>query len=194
LSGRWPAKNSNPPSPVDMEIPLHLILGGSRSGKSRRAEEVAAAKGVPVTYVATYATSRSDPEMEERVARHRKRRPAHWTTIENRFDLKSLFHERRDSLILLDCLTLWLSHRQATGAREDVILADLEEAVRGVAVGSPGLIIVSNELGLGVVPASPEGRSFRDLAGRANQLVAGFASRVEFMVAGLPMLLRGDKP
>jgi len=186
-------QNFNPLSPVDMEIPLHLILGGSRSGKSRRAEEIAAAKGVPVTYVATYATAQSDPEMEDRVARHRKQRPAHWTTIENRFDLKSLFHEQRNSLILLDCLTLWLSYRQMTESSEDVILAELEEAVRSLPPECPGLIVVSNETGLGLVPSSPEGRSFRDLAGRANQLVARLAARVEFMVAGLPMLLKGDK-
>lgn len=177
-----------------MEIPLHLILGGSRSGKSRRAEEVAAAKGVPVTYVATYATAQSDPEMEDRVTLHRKQRPAHWTTIETRFDLKALFQEQRNSLILVDCLTLWLSYRQMTGADENTILAELEEAVHVISPGSPGLIVVSNELGLGLVPSSPEGRSFRDLAGRANQLVARLASRVEFMVAGLPMLLKGDKP
>jgi adenosylcobinamide kinase / adenosylcobinamide-phosphate guanylyltransferase len=177
-----------------MKIPLHLILGGSRSGKSRRAEEIAAAKGVPVTYVATYATAQSDPEMEERVARHRKQRPAHWTSIENRFDLKALFQEQRNSLILVDCLTLWLSYRQMTGASEDVILAELEEAVQSISPESPGLIVVSNETGLGLVPSSPEGRSFRDLAGRANQLVARLSSRVEFMVAGLPMLLKGDKP
>lgn len=176
-----------------MEIPLHLILGGSRSGKSRRAEEVASAKGVPVTYVATYATAQFDPEMEQRVARHRQQRPAHWTTIENRFDLKVLFQEQRNSLILVDCLTLWLSYRQMTESREEVILAELEEAVRFLLPASPGLIVVSNELGLGLVPSSPEGRSFRDLAGHANQLMARFASRVEFMVAGLPMLLKGDK-
>ena len=177
-----------------MEIPLHLILGGSRSGKSRRAEAVAAAKRVPVTYVATYATAQSDPEMEDRVARHRKQRPAHWKTIENRFDLKALFQDQRNSLILVDCLTLWLSYRQMTGAGEEAILAELEEAVRGVGPQSLGLIIVSNELGLGLVPSSPEGRNFRDLTGRANQLMARLASRVEFMVAGLPMLLKGDKP
>ena len=177
-----------------MEIPLHLILGGSRSGKSRRAEEVAAAKDVPVTYVATYATNRSDPEMEDRVARHRKQRPTHWTTIENRFDLKALFQDQRNSLILVDCLTLWLSYRQMAGVGEEAILAELEEAVRGVGPQSLGLIIVSNELGLGLVPSSPEGRNFRDLTGRANQLMARLASRVEFMVAGLPMLLKGDKP
>jgi len=188
------ATNFNLLPPVDMEIPLHLLLGGSRSGKSRRAEEIALAKGGPVTYVATYVTNRSDPEMEDRVARHRKQRPAHWTTIENRFDLKVLFQEKRNSLILVDCLTLWLSYRQMSGADEEVILAELEEAVRGISPQSPGLIIVSNELGLGVVPSSPEGRSFRDLTGRANQLVGRLASRVEFMVAGLPMVLKGDKP
>jgi adenosylcobinamide kinase/adenosylcobinamide-phosphate guanylyltransferase len=91
-------------------------------------------------------------------------------------------------------MTLWLSHRQMTEPREDVILAELEEAVRGIVPENPGLIIVSNELGLGLVPSSPEGRSFRDLTGRANQLAARLASRVEFMVAGLPMQLKGDKP
>jgi adenosylcobinamide kinase/adenosylcobinamide-phosphate guanylyltransferase len=176
-----------------MEIPLHLILGGSRSGKSRRAEEVAATQGVPVTYVATYATAQPDPEMEDRVARHRKQRPAHWTTIENRFDLKALFQERRNSLILVDCLTLWLSYRQMTGAGEEAILMELEEAVQVISPEGPGLIVVSNELGLGLVPSSAEGRSFRDLAGRANQLMARLASRVEFMVAGLPMSLKGNK-
>jgi len=175
-----------------MEIPLHLILGGSRSGKSRRAEEIAVAKGMPVTYVATYATGQSDPEMKDRVAHHQKHRPSHWTTIENRFDLKALFQEQRNSLILVDCLTLWLSHRQMNEPREEAILAELEEAVRSI--GPMGLIVVSNELGLGVVPPSPEGRNFRDLAGRANQLMGRLASRVEFMVAGLPMLLKGDKP
>lgn len=187
-------KNSNLLSPVDMEIPLHLILGGSRSGKSRRAEEVASAKGIPVTYIATYATAQTDPEMEDRLARHRKQRPAHWTTIENRFDLKALFQEQKSSLILLDCLTLWLSYRQMTGSREDVILAELEEAVHSLPPQSPGLIVVSNELGLGLVPSLSEGRSFRDLTGRANQIMGRLASRVEFMVAGLPMLLKGDKP
>jgi len=176
-----------------MEIPLHLILGGSRSGKSRRAEEIAEAKGVPVTYVATYATAQTDPEMADRVARHRKQRPAHWTTIENRFDLKALFHEQRDSLILLDCLTLWLSYRQMTESREELILAELEEAVRSRSSDSPGLIVVSNEVGLGLVPSSAEGRSFRDLSGHANHLVARLASRVEFIIAGLPLLLKGDK-
>jgi adenosylcobinamide kinase/adenosylcobinamide-phosphate guanylyltransferase len=177
-----------------MEIPLHLILGGSRSGKSRRAEEIAAVRGVPVTYVATYVTNRSDPEMEDRVARHRKQRPAHWTTIENRFDLKCLFQEQKDSLILLDCLTLWLSYRQMTGSSEAVIVEELEDAVRSISTGSVGLIVVSNELGLGLVPSSPESRGFRDLTGRANQLMARLASRVEFMVAGLPLPLKGDKP
>lgn len=177
-----------------MERPIHLVLGGGRSGKSRRAEEIASTKGLPVTYAATYATTQHDPEMEDRVARHRKQRPAHWTTIENRFDLKALFHEHQNVLILLDCLTLWLSYKQMTESREDMILAELEEAMRDIVPGRPGLIIVSNEVGLGLVPSSPEGRSFRDLAGRANQLVARLASRVEFMVAGLPMLLKGGQP
>ena len=175
-----------------MEIPLHLILGGSRSGKSRRAEEVAKAKNVPVTYVATYMTTPFDSEMDDRVARHRQQRPGHWSTIENRFDLKAIFHEQRHTLILLDCLTLWLSYRHTTGSNEIAIMTELEAALRDLVPENPGLIIVSNEVGLGLVPEAPEDRSFRDMAGRANQLVARYASRVEFMMAGLPLLLKGS--
>jgi adenosylcobinamide kinase/adenosylcobinamide-phosphate guanylyltransferase len=177
-----------------MEPHLHLILGGSRSGKSRYAEQLAASTAHPVTYVATYATSQFDPEMEDRLARHRKQRPAHWTTVENRFDLKNLFREQSQSLILLDCLTLWLSYRQMAQPDSDVILSELEEALRSITVESPGVIIVSNELGLGMVPSSPDGRNFRDLAGSANQLAARSASRVDFIVAGLPLVLKGGRP
>jgi len=174
-----------------MELPLHLILGGSGSGKSRHAEAVALARNLPVTYLATYAAIASDAEMEERLNRHRRRRPSHWITVENRFDLKEIFRERRDSLILLDCLTLWLSYRQMSNHSEESILAELEEALRSIDPGSPGLIVVSDEVGMGLIPATAEGRKFRDLVGRANQLVAGLAPRVEFVAAGLPLTLKG---
>lgn len=177
-----------------MSISLHLILGGSGSGKSRYAEEIvkASARQLPVTYVATYAAiaTASDVEMEARLLRHRERRPTNWTVIENRFDLEALFQKERRSVILLDSLTLWLSYRQASGLTKGAILAELEQALGSIAAESPGVIVVSDEVGMGLVPSTPEGRDFRDLVGEANQLVARLASRVELIVAGLPLSLK----
>ena len=193
-------KGLNPPENgacPKMNLSIHFILGGIRSGKSRYAETVAETvsqkKNSRVVYVATCATNIADHEMENRLAKHRNRRPEQWLTIENRFDLKSIFQEFRESLILLDCLTLWLSYRQMQERSEDVILSELEDALGSISPESPGLIVVSSEVGLSLVSASAEGRSFCDLTGSANQLMARLSSRVDFIVAGLPMLLKGDR-
>ena len=173
-----------------MSHSLHLILGGSRSGKSRRAEELARESGRPVVYIATYATTTPDAEMQTRIEQHRVRRPKDWKTIENRFDLKNLLAENAKALILLDCLTLWLSYRQME-SRDSEILAELDEALRSAGENGQHLIFVSSEVGAGIVPVSAEARRFRDLVGSANQLTARHATRVEFMVAGLPLVLKG---
>jgi len=170
---------------------ITLIVGGSRSGKSRRAESLAGQKTMPVTYVATCATALMDDEMRRRVQEHRRHRPAHWLTIENRFDLPELIAENEGALLLIDCLTLWLSHGWITRPDEARILADLERALRTAAAGDGTLILVSNELGMGLVPTDAQSRGFRDLCGRANQVAAAYAGRVEFMVAGLPLVLKG---
>ena len=140
-----------------------------------------------MTYVATYVTNRSDPEMEDRVARHRKQRPAHWTTIENRFDLKVLFQEKRNSLILVDCLTLWLSNLMHAGRSLEREIADLKAAI--VALDGPA-ILVSNEVGLGLAPMTPLGREFRDWQGRLNAEIAEVADVVVAMTAGLPGVVK----
>jgi adenosylcobinamide kinase/adenosylcobinamide-phosphate guanylyltransferase len=171
---------------------ITLILGGSRSGKSRRAESIAGQKGLPVTYVATCATALMDDEMRRRVQQHRQHRPAHWVTIENRFDLSELIAENDGALLLIDCLTLWLSHGWITCPDETRILAELDRALQTAAAARNGmLILVSNELGMGLVPADAQSRGFRDLCGRANQVAATYARRVEFMIAGLPLVLKG---
>jgi len=171
---------------------ITLILGGSRSGKSRRAESLAGREAMaPVTYVATCATALMDDEMRCRVQQHRRHRPAHWCTIENRFDLPELIAENNRTLLLIDCLTLWLSHGWITHPDEACILAELERALQIAAVRDGALILVSNELGMGLVPADARSRGFRDLCGRANQVAAAYAQRVEFMVAGLPLVLKG---
>jgi adenosylcobinamide kinase / adenosylcobinamide-phosphate guanylyltransferase len=170
---------------------ITLILGGSRSGKSRRAESLAEQKGVPVTYVATCASALMDDEMRRRVQQHRQHRPADWLTIENRFDLPELIAENDGALLLIDCLTLWLSHGWITCPDETRILAELDRALQIAATRNGVLILVSNELGMGLVPADAQSRGFRDLCGRANQVAAAYAGRVEFMIAGLPLVLKG---
>ncbi|MDQ3622924.1 MAG: bifunctional adenosylcobinamide kinase/adenosylcobinamide-phosphate guanylyltransferase [Verrucomicrobiota bacterium] len=172
---------------------LHLVIGGSRSGKSRHAEALASSSGLPVCYVATYATHADDAEMRKRIEQHRERRPAHWKTVENRFDLQELMREHEGELLLVDCLTLWLSFLQVQQRSEEQILAELEAALRMAGEKSGALILVSNELGMGLVPVTPAGRDFRDLCGRANQLAAAHATRVDFMVAGLPLTLKGSR-
>lgn len=173
-----------------MSAHITMILGGARSGKSARAQALACRSERPVTYVATYATHAADAEMTQRIDAHRSDRPAHWETVENRFDLSPLFLELRGRAVVLDCLTLWLSYHFETVPEPD-LLQRLRTALEDARRNGIALYIVSNELGTGLVPSSPAGRSFRDLSGRANQLVASLADCVELQVAGLPLCLKG---
>ncbi|HSH39348.1 MAG TPA: bifunctional adenosylcobinamide kinase/adenosylcobinamide-phosphate guanylyltransferase [Chthoniobacterales bacterium] len=175
-----------------MSASLHLVLGGNRSGKSRRAEELAERSGFPVCYVATCATEAADEEMLARIAQHRQRRPSHWRTVENRFDLRAVMSEHASSLLLVDCLTLWLSFCHGQSRSAESVIAELEEALETARRMERGMILVSDEVGLGLVPSSPEGRAFRDLCGSANQLAASYATKVELVVAGLPLVLKGS--
>lgn len=171
---------------------IHFVLGGNRSGKSRRAESLANASGQSVAYIATYATDPTDMEMRRRVEQHRQQRPPDWKTIENRFDLENVVRETADVLLLLDCLTLWLSFRLTTGRSPDQILSELERTLLVARKLERAFIIVSNEVGAGIVPLTSESRAFRDLCGSANQLVATHATTVELIVAGLPLVLKGS--
>ena len=176
---------------------LTFILGGARSGKSTLAEQLAA-RGERVLYVAT-AEGR-DEEMRRRIAAHRAARPEHWDTLEEPLELVAALRPIRDryDTVLVDCLTLWVSNlllqRQAAGAAEDAIeervLNAARELLQLVAISGGGWIMVSNEVGLGVVPGSPLGRAYRDLLGRVNQLVAAQAREVYLMVAGLPLQVK----
>jgi adenosylcobinamide kinase / adenosylcobinamide-phosphate guanylyltransferase len=170
---------------------LHFVIGGSKSGKSLHAESVAAASGLPVSYLATYCTEGADEEMRARIERHRQRRPSHWKTIENRYDLRNQILENDGRLLLVDCLTLWLSFQQMQARSSESILVELEEAMQTAFQHERALIVVSNEVGTGLVASTPEGRNFRDLCGSANQLVARYATTVEYLVAGLPLVLKG---
>ncbi|OQY28870.1 MAG: bifunctional adenosylcobinamide kinase/adenosylcobinamide-phosphate guanylyltransferase [Anaerolineaceae bacterium 4572_5.1] len=175
-----------------------LILGGARSGKSAYAEQLAAETGGRgrVLYVAT-ATA-EDPEMTARIEAHRQNRPSHWQTLEAPRDVGARLAavKPRPDIILLDCLTLLVSNiviakeNRAQEAIESVVQAEIEAILAARSKLNAALIIVSNEVGLGLVPPYPLGRLYRDILGRANRQLASRADKVLFMVAGLPMTVK----
>ncbi|RRU72781.1 bifunctional adenosylcobinamide kinase/adenosylcobinamide-phosphate guanylyltransferase [Stutzerimonas xanthomarina] len=168
---------------------LELILGGARSGKSRFAERLAADSGLAVTYIAT--SQPLDGEMTERIAHHRERRPAHWTLVEEPLQLARVLREQAaaNRCLLVDCLTLWLTNLLMLD--DAARLAEERNALLECLDGLPGrILLVSNEIGLGVVPLGELTRRYVDEAGWLHQAVAERAQRVTFMVAGLPMTLK----
>ena len=168
-----------------------LITGGARSGKSAYAEGRAAVLGSRRLYIAT--AEAGDDEMAQRIAAHRKRRGKAWTTVEEPVRLaKTLLEWRgRADCALVDCLTLWISNLLVGGEPSCV-----EENVEALAQTLPQLdfsiVLVTNEVGAGIVPDNPLARQFRDLAGRANQRIAALAHEVVLMVAGLPIIVKKD--
>ncbi|MES2309351.1 MAG: bifunctional adenosylcobinamide kinase/adenosylcobinamide-phosphate guanylyltransferase [Verrucomicrobiota bacterium] len=175
-----------------MKSRIHFILGGNRSGKSLRAETIAAEQALPVTYVATYADEGLDDEMKQRVKTHQERRLSHWKTVEERFDLTSVLDEHSGSFVLIDSLTLWLSWKSVFQKNESEILKELQLVLHHVKKNNFRVLFVGDELGMSLVPSSTEGRAFRDLVGRANQIVAAEADHVELSIAGLPLVLKGE--
>ena len=167
---------------------LTLVLGGARSGKSRYAERLIEAAAQGGTYCAT--AEPGDDEMRRRIAAHRAGRGPFWQTIEAPFDLAGAIGEAApERPLLIDCLTLWLSNLLLARRPLDAEVATLRAALRDAA--GP-VVLVANEVGLGLVPETPLGREFRDEAGRLNQDIAAIADRVVFVAAGLPLVLKGD--
>ncbi len=167
-----------------------LVLGGTRSGKSRYAEGLARAAGVPVTYVATARAG--DSEMERRIALHRRRRPASWCLVEEPLELAAALGAAAapGRCLLVDCLTLWLTNllMEASAERLDAELSGLCEVVARL----PGqLILVANESNLGVTPLGDLTRRYCDLSGTLHQDLAARCDRVVLVVAGLPLSLKG---
>lgn len=168
-----------------------LVFGGARSGKSRFAEMLVAERlariGGEAVYVATAAAG--DAEMVERIARHRADRDPAWRTVEESLDLVSaLKREASDGhVVLVDCLTLWLSNLMFADRDVEAEIATLARSLPHLA--GP-VVLVSNETGLGIVPDNALSRAFRDLQGRLNQAVAAAADRVVFVAAGQPLLLK----
>jgi adenosyl cobinamide kinase/adenosyl cobinamide phosphate guanylyltransferase len=161
-------------------VSLVVLLGGARSGKSALAVRLG---GDAATLIAT-ATA-GDVEMEERIRLHRAERPAAWTTVEEPLALgPALAAVDPDGPVVVDCLSLWVSNLIGVGTADDAIEAGAE-AVAGAAAARPGLtIVVSNEVGFGIVPATPLGRRYRDVLGRVNTTFATRAERALLVVAG----------
>jgi adenosylcobinamide kinase / adenosylcobinamide-phosphate guanylyltransferase len=172
---------------------LTLVIGGARSGKSRLAESLCLGSR-KVAYIATARAN--DEEMQARIARHRHDRPAHWETFEEPLAIVPLLRKLRQEydVLLMDCLTVWLSNslfhnrRQSSDEIENQIIAQLDAIVS--AASGIHLIVVTNEVGGGIVPTTKVGRIFRDLHGRANQRIAAAADRVLMTIAGIPIQLK----
>ena len=169
-------------------VTVTLVLGGARSGKSRFAESLS--EGTK-HYIAT--AQAFDDEMRERIASHKKQRGTVWATHEVPFDLVTKLKDidAADNFILLDCLTLWLFNLLLAEADCAEMVAELIDHLK---TAKAQIVIVSNEVGLGIVPDNALSRAFRDLQGIANQGVAAVADHVVFMAAGLPLVLKGSLP
>jgi adenosylcobinamide kinase/adenosylcobinamide-phosphate guanylyltransferase len=175
-----------------------LIIGGARSGKSRHAEEQARAaedKGMRIVYIATaYA---GDEEMARRIIHHRAARPAHWLTREEPRHLARRLRQEAapDACLLVDCLTLWLANlvfaQQDAMAENPLLQAETQALVETLPQLPGRILLVSNEIGWGVVPADLLSRRFTDEQGRLNQRVAAVCDKVTLVAAGLPLALKG---
>ena len=169
-----------------------LVIGGARSGKSRFALQLAEEKasGDPF-FLATCIPC--DEEMRERVLRHQRERGPHWKTLETPFRIADALSDldRRAGVILVDCLTLWVSNLLFETPDEAEVERNVKELAHAIRQASCPVIFVSNEVGAGIVPENPMARRFRDVAGRVNQQVAAVCTRVFWMVAGLPVPVKG---
>ena len=178
-----------------------LIIGGARSGKSRFAQELAQKSGEPVLFVATGVAG--DEEMKHRIEEHRKARPATWRTLEVTTHVGSQISQKIGGakVVIVDCITLLVNnifgqYSDQTDEKIDAplieqkVISEITELVECIDRLDATFIIVTNEVGLGLVPANKMGRAYRDMLGRANQLLAQHADEIYFMVAGLPVQMK----
>jgi len=169
--------------------PLTLVLGGARSGKSTHAERLLTSLPGPWAYVAT--AEALDSEMRERIDIHQARRGPGWLQYETPLDLAGILAgDAAGQPCLVDCLTLWVSNLMHADRN---VADEAEQLIGAVSKRTAPCIMVSNEVGLGIVPDNALARRFRDEAGRLNQRIAAAADRVVFVAAGLPMILKGEK-
>ena len=173
---------------------IHLILGGARSGKSVYAEKLAVESGLPVTYIATAQVY--DDEFKARVQHHQDRRPATWKLIEEPHFLSNALqaNNHAGTSIMVDCLTLWLAQwicEDCKPPKNSSWALEREALLQILPNLQAEVFLVSNEVGMGIVPLGAINRQFQDEQGRLNQAIAGVANKVSFIAAGLPINLKG---
>ncbi len=168
-----------------------LILGGARSGKSTYAIELA--RKNKVAFIATCQAL--DNEMAERIKLHKKTRPGDWQTFEEPYKISPLLNKigAKFEVILIDCLTLLVSNLMLKGMKGDDIIKEIKSILVVLNKIKAKAIIVSNEVGLGIVPITKLGRGFRDIAGKVNQVVAAESDELFFMISGIPAKIKGKK-
>jgi adenosylcobinamide kinase / adenosylcobinamide-phosphate guanylyltransferase len=168
---------------------LTLLLGGARSGKSALAVRTASSWAGDVVFVATGTAG--DTEMAERIRRHRAARPPAWTTVEEPLELLELLRRMRaDRFVLVDCLSLWVANLLEAGWDDERVEREAEAVAREAAAREAPTVIVSNEVGLGIVPRTSLGRRYRDVLGRVNAVVAEAADESLLVVAGRTLPLQ----
>ena len=177
---------------------LTFILGGARSGKSAYAQKLAEESGKSVTFLAT--AQALDSEMSARIQNHQRERPQHWQTLEIPFQIASHVKDIKSEIVILDCITLLVSNLLMQFVKDDLVdetlflqsvQKEMEDLFLVVRESDQHWIIISNEVGLGLVPPYQMGRVYRDWLGWANQRVAKEADKVILMVAGIPMVVKG---
>jgi len=170
---------------------ITLILGGARSGKSSRAEHLVQQSGKQVVYLATAPHIKGDEAWRQRIELHRLRRPNDWQCIEETLAIGDIITSYSNKhIILVDCMTLWLAN--VIWEKRNVHEA-VQELCATLTLAQADVVMVSNELGMGLVPETALNRAFRDEQGRLNQRLAALSEQVEFVVAGLPMMVKGEK-
>jgi adenosylcobinamide kinase/adenosylcobinamide-phosphate guanylyltransferase len=175
---------------------VHLILGGARSGKSTYAEKLASSLELPVTYIATAQVY--DDEFKQRVQHHQARRPPFWATIERPFYLAQTLREQdaAESVMIVDCLTLWLALCICNDCEKPAEITwevERENFLNTLPTLKSHVFLVSNEVGMGIVPLGEINRQFQDEQGRLNQAVAKLSEQVTFIAAGLPLMLKNNQ-
>ena len=174
---------------------LLFIVGGASSGKSGVALQLAAEGMGKTARRAFVATGEGlDEEMAMKIARHRQSRSSAWETAEVPLDLRAWFEEQGHAyrVIVVDCLTMWLSNQCERGAKDKDIIDETKTLLRAIRRSDARVVLVSNELGMGLVPADRQSRRFRELAGEVNRLVAEAADDAYFVVSGMPLPLKGE--
>ncbi len=169
-----------------MSKSLILVTGGARAGKSAFAQEWAQAlAGAAVSFIAT--AEALDEEMRNRILRHRRERPAGWETLEQPLKVSTALRQARHPVVLLDCLTLWVSNLMQVGKE---VLPEIENLLAVRAESNKTLLVVTNEVGLGIVPDNALARQYRDLLGAANRRIAEEADVVYLLVSGVPVKIK----